>query len=205
MEPRLVVMQQLSFFGEALKREGRESTEWHFFSRDRSGHLVVGTQTLFVQYEKYGRYESLRGDFDAIVRVFFANCDQAQPNRLGLRYINEVKPRNGTPLEWSQCIDSSLLGTFTYKVPGAEPSRIFHNMEFVFAEPTFNLRFQFGVHNPDYPAPIRQKVFVLDFDAYLQGLFETAEIPAMLDVYHDAIQALFERSIAQGTREEMNE
>jgi uncharacterized protein (TIGR04255 family) len=84
---------------------------------------------------------------------------------------------------------------FTYQVTDAEPSRIFHNFEVVFSDLGFNMRFQFGLHNPDYPAPIRQRMFVLDFDAYCQGMIEPSDIPTVLDKYHAEIQRLFERSI----------
>jgi uncharacterized protein (TIGR04255 family) len=203
-EPRPVRMQQLSFSKEGVHTEGKESTEWNYFGRDRGKRLTIATQAIFIAYDRYERYESLRDEFVSIVKVFFENCNQAQPNRLGLRYVNEIRTGDGDPLDWQDYIDPTLLGTFAYKVDGAQPSRIFHNMEFVFAETGFNLRFQFGMHNPDYPAPIRQRLFILDYDAYWQGLLDVADIPKSLDNYHVAIQDLFERSITQKTKEVMN-
>lgn len=91
---------------------------------------------------------------------------------------------------------------YTFEVPDTQPVRNFHNMEFKYDD--FNLRFQFGMHNPDYPAAIRQKIFILDFDAYFQGAFENNQMPAMLDNFHNAIQTLFERSITDNLRERMN-
>jgi uncharacterized protein (TIGR04255 family) len=205
-EPRPVRTQQISVSGDGLHAESsKEFTEWNFFGRDRGKRLTVATNALFIMYDRYERYENLRNEFGSMVKVFFENCSQAQANRLGLRYVNEVRPGSGTPLDWNDFIQPELLGMFPYSVDDAEPSRIFHNMEFAFADPSFNLRFQFGVFNPDYPAPIRQRVFTLDFDAYCQGLLEVTEIPGLLDKYHATIQSLFERSITQKTREAMNE
>jgi uncharacterized protein (TIGR04255 family) len=64
------------------------------------------------------------------------------------------------------------------------------------------LRFQFGMPNPDFPAPIRQPLFVLDLDAYANGL-EAADVASHLDNAHGHIQAVFEDSITDALREVM--
>ena len=60
------------------------------------------------------------------------------------------------------------------------------------------------MHNPDYPSTIRSKVFILDFDAFSEGLQEFHEIKTKLKNYHEAIQGLFEQSITDQLRGKMN-
>jgi uncharacterized protein (TIGR04255 family) len=97
---------------------------------------------------------------------------------------------------------SSLLCLFSYKIKNATPTRVFHNLEVSYDD--YNLRFQFGIHNPDYPAPIKHRGFILDYDAYYKGLLEPTDIPNALDNYHKSIQELFEKCITEQTREYLN-
>jgi uncharacterized protein (TIGR04255 family) len=81
-------------------------------------------------------------------------------------------------------------------------SRVFHNLEL--SLDAFNLVYRLGMHNPDYPARIRQKVFVLDLDAYTQSLVNIKDVAHLLDDFHGAIQRYFERSITDNFRRVMN-
>ena len=110
---------------------------------------------------------------------------------------------NVNPLDWEEYISDELLGLLAYEVEGSDPIRIWHKLEFTFDD--FIVRFQFGVNNPDHPAQIRRREFILDYDAYFEGLIEQQDIPDYLDKYHTAIQKMFERSITDKLREVMNE
>jgi uncharacterized protein (TIGR04255 family) len=201
-EPKPAFTQEFLFSAQEMLTRKKEFTEWNFYGTSREKRLAITAQALFVTYLKYEKYEKFREEFCAIVDTFFATNKEAQPSRLGLRYIDELKLPGENPLDWNEYISPELLTMFGYKIEGAEASRIFHNLEFAF--PNFHLRFQFGMHNPDHPAPIRQRVFVLDFDAYYKGLIEPGDISNALDAYHTQIQRLFERSITDKTREVLN-
>lgn len=202
-EPKSAFTQKIRVAAKRFETRKEEFTEWNFFGRNREKRLVIRPNFFFINYEKYQSYGDLRSEFSDISNEFFKNFDQLQPSRLGLRYINEIKLDEKDPIEWSEYISSDLLGLFSYSVEMANPIRIFHNIEFIFDD--FILRFQFGIHNPDYPAPIRQKVFVLDYDAYFNGPIETPDIPSFLDKYHEAIQNIFESNITGKLRGRMNE
>ena len=202
-EPKSAFMQEFIVAPTELHTRKQEFTEWNFFGRNREKRFVITQNFFFIGYQKYENYEGLRNEFLEIAGEFFKTFDQAQPSRLGLRYINEIKLNKGDPIEWSEYISSELLGLFSYSVEGAESNRIFHNIEFIIDD--FSLRFQFGIHNPDYPAPIRQKIFVLDYDAYFKGPIETPDIPRLLDKYHKGIQNIFESNITGKLKGLMNE
>jgi len=59
------------------------------------------------------------------------------------------------------------------------------------------------MHNPDFPAPIKKKIFILDYDAYYDGFVERTEVETRLTLFHDKIQDLFEWSIQPKLREIM--
>jgi len=204
-EPRPVVTQEMRFVGKEVKTTMKEMTEWNFHGRLRDKRLVIAPKAFFISYTQYQQYEVLRKDVQTIAGVFFSCIRDAQASRLGLRYVNELKIPGDNVLDWCDYVDAPLLGMFKYSVTEAEPSRIFNTYELVYPSQGFNMRFQFGLYNPDYPAPIRRRVFVLDYDAYFQGLIDAEDIPGTLDRYHEAIQSLFERSITNKTRGVLNE
>lgn len=184
-----------------------EYTEWNFYGRQKEKKLCITPQAVWVSHKQYETYEAFRGDFLPISEAFFRSFSDVQPSRLGLRYINQLKSDmfpETDPLEWSPFVKDELLGLFRYKVEGAKPARIFHNCEYVFGD-DFNLRMQFGIHNPDFPAEIRQRIFILDFDAYHKGLVEHSAIKTELDSLHTSIQRLFEDCITPHTRDKLNE
>jgi uncharacterized protein (TIGR04255 family) len=57
------------------------------------------------------------------------------------------------------------------------------------------------MHNPDYPAPLKQKTFVLDFDAYILNAQSQSDLMANLELMHERILAFFEKSITGKLRE----
>ncbi len=59
------------------------------------------------------------------------------------------------------------------------------------------------MHNPDYPANIVKKIFILDYDAYCEGAQEKNEILKNLDKFHLKIQQLFEYCIQDELRKVM--
>jgi uncharacterized protein (TIGR04255 family) len=56
------------------------------------------------------------------------------------------------------------------------------------------------MHNPDYPAPIKKKTFILDYDAYTSGILGKDELDIYISQFHLAIQKLFEGSITEKFR-----
>jgi uncharacterized protein (TIGR04255 family) len=82
-------------------------------------------------------------------------------------------------------------------------ARLFHVSVINFEESS--LKFQFGLFNPDFPAPIKQKSFILDYDAAYFGLLDNSDVSASLDLFHNKIEEYFEKSITDGLRKKLNE
>lgn len=203
-EPRHAIAQELQIApNQDVTTKQTPFTEWHFHGRNRDKTFVILPGAVFVTHSKYKTFEVVRDEFVNLITVFFEVCKEAQPSRLGLRYINKIQFQDGDPFEWAEYINPKILGLFEFPKDKTTLSRIFHNLEFTFDD--FNLRYQFGVHNPDFPARIRKKLFTLDLDAYNQGPIEPAEIAISLNKYHECIQDLFEMSITSALRGKMNE
>ena len=81
-------------------------------------------------------------------------------------------------------------------------TRAFHILEFNFSGR--HVKYQFGIANPDYPAIVKKKEFVLDLDSYIFGLHGFNDAIECVNNCHSKIQELFEDSITDATRSLMN-
>jgi uncharacterized protein (TIGR04255 family) len=132
----------------------------------------------------------------------FLEIYKLQANRVGLRYVNNLTIENKETLDWESLIQSKLLSLFTFYPDPKKVSRVFNNLELNLGD--FNLRFQYGMHNPDFPAPIKKRNFILDYDAYSSNLQDLNDITRNLDKFHQEIQNLFEICITDELRGIMN-
>jgi uncharacterized protein (TIGR04255 family) len=120
-----------------------------------------------------------------------------------MRYINHVKIEEDDPFEWRKYLNNNLLCIFDVPQNKTEIRRALNILELNIDD--IMLKYQYGMHNPDYPAPIKQKIFVLDFDAYKSGILSLEELSDIIPKLHDNIESLFEKSITLSLREKMNE
>lgn len=121
-----------------------------------------------------------------------------------MRYIDKISLNEPKPLNWTKYIKKNLLCTL--KVPASDVPilRAFNILELKSGD--INVRFQFGMFNPDFPAPIHRKEFILDYDAYHEGLLQSSmEIDDKLANSRQLIKDLFENSIEDGLRSKMRE
>ena len=124
--------------------------------------------------------------------------------RFGLRFINQIELDKPNPFSWEEYINQDLLAAFNIAEDKTKISRIFSNIIQNY-DGDMLLNFQYGMHNPDYPSRIKKKIFILDFDAFIQGVMEKDFVQAEFDSAHSRIETLFEMSITPRLRELMEE
>jgi uncharacterized protein (TIGR04255 family) len=205
LEPRKAIAAKLMISGEQLKEErlGPSQTHWWYHGKHRKKRAVITPQHFLVEYDVYESFEELKSHFLPVLEEFFKSIEQLQVKRFGLRYIDHITFDDNNIFEWSDYLHKSLLGGFSVPHEGKQILRAFNN--FTVSNKDMVLQFQYGMHNPDFPAPIKKKLFVLDFDAYTQGLLDFSEIQAKLEDFHEAIGKLFEQVITDKLREIMGE
>jgi uncharacterized protein (TIGR04255 family) len=197
---------QFSLKDEAVKREelGRKA-EWHYFGKNREKELCIATDFMYVQYSLFENFDTFYNDFIEIMEVLFKSYKDIQVNRTGLRYINNIKFKEPNPTDWTDYINDNLLSIFNVpsEIDRDKISRAFHVLELNYGD--MNLRFQYGMINPDYPALIREKLFILDYDAFCSGLKTEVEIRENINKFNNYIENLFEQCIKDKLREKMDQ
>lgn len=165
--------------------------EWSYYTKDRKNKLTITSQAFFITYEKYDSFQKLHSEFMNILSWLFNNEQGIQIGRVGLRYINNITEKATNNLFSWPMLNQNLLSSFSIlrKEEQKKLSRFFGLLEFNYDE--FNLRFQYGMHNQDYPSVIFKKMFTLDFDAYAQGCFlREGDIRELLVKFHSAIKEM---------------
>jgi uncharacterized protein (TIGR04255 family) len=157
---------------------------------------------MFVEVTKYTVFEDLSRGFLAIVDALYSEFKDLQVKRLGLRYIDKIKLDEPNPTKWDDYIDKDLLCSLRFVADPSTLVRAINVLEQKFDDES-RLRFQFGMPNPDYPAPIHQKIFVLDTDAYCDLLLSKEEVRQFLDRFHNRCTDSFERLITSKLRKKM--
>lgn len=200
-EPRKAETHELNIGPGELSDCRNTYNEWLFKGSNGEKDLCLSKHYYWVEFRQYTKYEMLRKESLEILKALFKQFPELQIKRLGLRYINNIEI-DGNPLDWNGFINPVLLSSIDFYDKN-ELTRAFQVQDYRFDD--INLKFQFGIINPDYPAKIRRKHFVLDFDASQNDLFDRTDIVKSFDKFHGKIQEFFERSIGENLRGILNE
>jgi len=189
---------------EPVRRHVKEN-HWFFQGEGGEMNLCIAPNFLWMDYKRYPGFEVLRKTFLGIAEALFdafPDVPDLAVNRLGLRYFNNIELSEPNPADWSAYLSPNLLSIFSVAEDTNAIARAFHNLEMNYGD--MNLTFLYGMYNFDYPAPIRQKSFTLDFDGYVAKPLMREALPASLDILHGRIVHYFESSITDTLRGLMN-
>lgn len=201
-ETNKLIGQEFQLAPQGIRSRDVQATEWLYHGVNREKMLSLSERSLFVEYKKYDNFDNLKKDFTESVSSLYSAYPDLIVSRFGLRYINHIELDEPSPLDWSKYIDANLTSELSTSFDADKLSRYFSALEYNFGDMT--LHFQYGNYNPDYPAVIKRKFFVLDYDAYLQIFQEKKDIDANLDRFHEKISSYFEKSIKEDFRSLLN-
>jgi uncharacterized protein (TIGR04255 family) len=202
IEPADVIAHELSLDGNAFKSKQTMNKQWNYFAKDRSRQLTLTPQYIFVLYTAYRDFEETKEQFGIVVNALLKAFPDTKASRFGLRYINEIELPLDDPTAWNDYITPTLLGSRDFFGPDDAITRLISIAELKYND--VGVRFQFGMPNPDYPAPLKRPLFILDLDASVSQAHDLTEVMQYMDETHSRIQSVYERSITNTLREKMN-
>lgn len=182
-------------------------SEWHFFGTEKEKELCITNTCMFVDIKRYLSFDDLKQQFFDILDALIKAYPAIRINRVGLRYINtidlpaEKKARKSWHNYWSKYINEALIKGLSFPDEDGALSRQMNSTEMNYSD--HMLRFQYGIYNADYPAPIKKNVFVLDTDVYAVGLIDIDDLKTYADRFHEHIISWFERAIKAELKDKM--
>lgn len=184
--------------------QSEESTLYVYFSKDRQQKITISKNFLLIEYQTYQSYSLLKEQALKIIDIHQKSFPQILVSRIGLRYINNINfNTDKLPLSPMDSLNSKLLTAEEFPNENDPLTRLFTVISTKFGD-DYNLNFQYGLLNPDYPAAIKAKNFILDLDAFYTGSTESQEFEKRLDSFHNKIEEYFESSITDKLRSFMN-
>lgn len=188
-----VIAKELQISHDKITENNKNVREWHFHTEERNASLVIKEDFFAIQINNYISFDKINIVLQEIKSIFFSHFESLLSRRLGLRYINEISLDENNPLDWNEYINPKLTSIFEATQDQNKIIRAFHNLEVKYDD--ILLKFQYGIHNQDYPAIIKKKTFILDLDASFSGILKQHEIDDYLFKQHSIIQKQFEFSI----------
>jgi uncharacterized protein (TIGR04255 family) len=172
-----------------------------FSSKNKKEKITLTFNHIVVEFQKYHVYEELKDKIEKTYNFFLKQYDSIAIKRLGLRYINKIQLSKGVPYNWNGYINSHLttaVDKFTKNK--TDICRAISQLEYNYN--TFQLKFIFGMSNDEFPNPITRKEFILDYDCFSHDV-EYTEVINKLSDFHNNIQEMFENSIEDKLRKQM--
>ncbi|MDR3291750.1 MAG: TIGR04255 family protein [Methanobrevibacter sp.] len=168
-------------------------------------YVEIGKNYVVLDYKtkdnNYSNFEDIKSYIRTIC-VSLKAYELKETNYIGLRYINQIICKKGKPFEWEGIIDSSLLNSNIYD-KYEKISNFMHTLSF--KKDDFNIIFHFGQFNSDYPNPIARKEFVLDYDCSIDESKSLIDVVSITEQMNNMIYNLFEDSIGEKLRRNMEE
>jgi uncharacterized protein (TIGR04255 family) len=186
-EPADGVLKKFQLSPAGIEQSETPFKQWVFFGEEREKQLTVTASFLNVTYTRYTTYDEMEKHFSDLVREVAKEFPDVRASRFGLRFINVIEDiKLDSTAAWDKYIVPELLGTKAFFLPSESLTRLMHVAELKFGE--MDLRFQFGMPNPDYPAVMKRPQFVLDFDAYVKTAHDLTDSASYVERAHDLIQ-----------------
>ena len=191
--------------GEGIKVVQEELIKWDFINKERTKTVVVTQDFISLEYSRYKSFDEFNQDIESAIRPFFDIYNVIKVvNRIGLRYINQIKIPTGDPFDWNNLINPSMCSVVREFVKGEYKKSVKRCMQSLdIKEKDSDIRLRFGLFNSEYPNKIARKEFVLDYDCYLREELDVREVFDKVKALHVNIKHWFEESIQEGLREIM--
>lgn len=202
VEPGELINQEFLHEGESLQFKQTMIKQWNYYSKDRSRQLTLSAESIFVVYTIYKSYEETKEQFGIVIDALSKAFPETKASRFGLRYINQIELVLDDATKWKDLINAKLLGSRDFFENTDSLTRLISIAELQYED--ISVRFQFGMPNPDYPAPIKRPLFILDLDGSVSQAHDLTETPDYMDQAHSHIQKIYERSITDSLRGKMD-
>ncbi len=186
----------------APKQKDFNKKEWFYHGKDREKYLKVTPEIIVIEYTKYEHFEKLEEDFISSIEALYKSFPNMKLKRLGLRYIDSIEiDGEADPTDWKKYLADEITKNIDIATDKTNLARVFSVIDFNYGDAF--LKFQYGLFNDDYPAAIKKKVFVLDYDMFTGQIVEQNEIKGILNQFHRKLGASFEEVITDKLRKKM--
>lgn len=176
---------------------------WVFTDENKTYKIHLTRNFLTFECSNYTQFSNFYNCYSNIYNNFVKIYEPKTLNRIGLRYINNLKLNEGNPLDWNGYINSNLL----LHVENFFKDEM-QNLSRAITQVTLNyddlkVIFSYGWLNSEYPNKISRREFLLDFDCSNNAV-DSNDVLKNLSSFHEILNQKFEKSIESKLRDLLN-
>jgi uncharacterized protein (TIGR04255 family) len=181
----------------------KEKTSWIFYDNSISENplksITLNYNSCILKYKEYDTFDDFFNNIEIILNAL-SHYPIKKIEYIGLRYINQIMI-DGNSFDWDGLINERLHTITSEFVNKKDILRSMHTLEF--KEGDYNIEFNFGQFNSEYPNPISKREFVLDYTCRCKDSHDITTVPKISKKMNEIITSWFEKSILSGLRDKM--
>jgi uncharacterized protein (TIGR04255 family) len=183
-----------------------------YFSRDNTIAVSIRSEAIVIETTRYVRWEHLR---ELTGKVLEARQEIDGVERVGLRYIDEIRIPDDTGEGWAPWVDSTLLGPAPVGEPLGLRATQWHGITVFESGPDRAVALRYGPRDGyavdpggDLKRPAPGTFFLMDIDSFWTPSDGVPELDIEMllttcDELHAPVRSLFERLITDRLRKEV--
>jgi len=171
---------------------------YSFRAQDSSKQVVITPSSFSLEFSRYKNFDDFKSDVFSAYVAFQGLYSPLTITRCGLRFINKIKFTEGNPLDWSDYINPDLLKSMdAFSESKPDISRMMSQI--CLNKDSYNLNFNFGIYNAEFPGKVSRREFILDYDCFTKECSSDG-VEKQLTTFGTEIQKMFEKSIMPNLR-----
>ncbi len=188
-----------------------------YFSRDNTAAVSVRAEAIIIETTRYAQWEQMRALVTDVleVRQEIGGVDGVE--RVGLRYVDEIRVPGGPGQDWAPWVDPTLLGPATVGDELGLAAAHWQGISAFTPGPEWTIVLRYGPREGfavdpggdlKRPTPTPGPFFLMDIDSFWtpsEGVpeFDVKALLTTCDELHAPVRTLFERLITDRLREEV--
>ena len=204
-EPTKAFSQEIIFNVEdkTSQTNNHEFQQFVYHSSNKEKTITINQNLITVSIKNYKNYDEFKLDVIEPIEEISKLEGEAYIIRTGLRYVNVFQNKTNKYNELIKKFNPMIISPFRNIVDEENLSRLINISEYTYDE--IKCRVQSGIFNPDFPAKIKNREFVLDIDTFIDTPHIFFNIENLFDSLHNVIQSKFESSITDKLRSELDD
>ena len=202
-EPSKKKRQGIEITDQGVSAKSEEFHQWVYHGESREKSITIDQHSVVVSLKQYKQYPDFKLDVIEPIRKIVELEGNIYINRTGLRFVNIFEGLTPTFADMKKYFHPMISTSFDNIFDAEHCSRNFLITEYLHDEA--KMRIQSGIYNPDYPAKIKKKDFIVDIDAFVDTPHSVANVDDLFDKLHTLIQGKFELCITDNMRKILNE
>lgn len=200
-EQATAFQQGIEITDKEIKSSKTEFPEWNFHGVNREKTLKINQHFLQVLLTKYTSESDFKEDLLTPISQIIGSRPEVLIARTGVRFINIFDFEIDNFAKVKEYFSESISAHLAAVTNPEECVRSILVNEYLLDET--KIRMQSGLFNPDYPAIIKRRHFVLDIDAYIDFPHQIRDVDKYFRDFHAKVQSMFESHITQKLRDEV--